>query len=408
MQMAYALAALCCLAVGGRGVAADWPQWRGPERNGVSREEAWLKHWPANTVPRVAWRASLGKGHSAAAVRNGRVFTMGWDGAQDTVFCFDAASGRLIWRQSYPCRSILQWTGPRATPTVEEDTVYTLGQHGQLQAWDSVTGARRWQVLLPESYNPDADYGFAWSPLIEGPLLLLGCGRTGLALHKHDGSYAWGHDGQPGACASPVPFTLEGKRGVVLVGMGPGRNSVLLVGVEPGNGRALWPPQPWPEKWGAMGADILVHGRSFFVSTAEQHKRCARFTWRDGRLAEDWSNASLSTYTSGIVLLGGHLYGVDKSGLLKCVEWETGRERWSQRGFGEHGTLMAAAGKLLVQTGHSGELVVASAQTDGYHELRRHKVFVGDPATFTPPVLADGRIYCRSYRGEFVCLDLSQ
>lgn len=388
-------------------LGGDWPQWRGPERNGISRETGWLERWPAGTAPRVAWRAAVGKGHSSVAVRGGRVYTMGWDGEQDTVFCLDAGSGRVIWQQSYPCQTILQWPGPRATPTVEEDTVYTLGQHGQLNAWDSASGARRWQVQLAASYNPDEDYGFAWSPLIEGPLLVLGCGRGGLALYKRDGRYAWGNDGQPGACASPTPLMLAGRRALALVALNPGRNSVSLVGVDPQTGRELWPRQLWPEKWGAVGADLVAHEGSIFVSTAEQHKRCARFTWREGKLVEDWSNAHLSTYTSLIVLLDGHLYGVDKSGMLKCVEWESGREKWFQRGFGEHGTLMAADGKLLIQTGRSGELVVVKAQPEGYQELRRVKVFTGEPATFTPPVLAHGRIYCRSYRGELVCLELS-
>jgi len=139
------------------------------------------------------------------------------------------------------------------------------------------------------------------------------------------------------------------------VALNPGRNSVSLVGVDPQTGRELWTRQPWAEKWGAVGTDLVAHEGSIFVSTAEQHKRCARFTWRDGTLVEDWSNANLSTYTSVIVLLDGSLYGVDESGLLKCVDWQTGREKWFQRGFGEHGTLTAADGKLLIQTGHSGE-----------------------------------------------------
>jgi outer membrane protein assembly factor BamB len=397
-----------CLVFAAPAPSADWPQWRGPERNGVSRETNWLSQWPAGQPPPLAWTAAVGKGHAALSVSRGRAFTVGWDGRQDTVFCFDAASGRLLWRQSYPCKTILQWPGPRATPTVDGETVFTLGQHGQLAAWDAATGERRWFVQLPASYQPDADYGFAWSPLIEGELLLLGCGRGGLALHKGDGRYAWGQDGQPGACASPVPFTLGGQRGVALLLLNPGRNSVSLAGIQPQTGREWWTRRDWPEKWGAVGSDPLVHDGKLFVSTAEQHKRCARFSVRNGKLVEDWANATLSTYTSGLVLLDGYLYGVDKTGLLKCVDWRTGEEKWFQRGFDNHGTLIAADGRLILQTGRSGQVVVAEARPDGYRELRRHKVFATDAATFTPPVLAHGRLYCRSYAGAVVCLAVGQ
>jgi outer membrane protein assembly factor BamB len=127
---------------GPRAIGSDWPQWRGPERNGISRETGWLKGWPESGSPKVAWRAAVGKGHSAVSVANGRAFTMGWDGSHDTVFFFDAASGKPIWKQSYPCQTILQWPGPRATPTVHDGVVYTLGQHGQLRAWNAQTGKR--------------------------------------------------------------------------------------------------------------------------------------------------------------------------------------------------------------------------------------------------------------------------
>ena len=106
--------------------------------------------------------------------------------------------------------------------------------------------------------------------------------------------------------------------------------------------------------------------------------------------------------------LDGHLYGVDKTGILKCLAWDTGEERWSQRGFDEFGTLIAADGKLIVQAGKSGTLSVVEANPAAFRELRKMQVFAEDKATFTAPVLANGRLYCRSYAGEVVCLDLTK
>jgi outer membrane protein assembly factor BamB len=401
-MVAAALAAPLAPAAGD-----DWPQWRGPLRNGISAETGFLAGWPEGAAPKPAWRAEVGKGHAAAAVKDGRLFIAGWDGREDTVYCFEAARGALIWKQSYPSRTIFQWPGPRATPTVDGGAVYTLGQWGQLHAWDAANGTKRWSVQLADAYKPDVDYGFAWSPLVEGDLLILGAGRRGLALHKKDGRAAWGDDGQHGACASPVPYEIGGRRGVALITTNPGRDSVALVGVEPRSGAELWRSEPWEEKWGAACVDLLVAGGKVFVTTAEQHRRCARFSIRGGKLEEDWSSNVLSSYTGGCVLVEGHLYGVDKAGILACVEWESGKLKWRRRGFGEFGALMAAGGALLIQTSDGGELVLVKASPDAYHELRRAKVFAGPERTFTVPVLANGRIYCRSYAGELVCLDLS-
>lgn len=149
---------VCCLVLFALPAAAeDWPQYRGPARNGVSAEAGWLAHWPASGQPRIAWRAQVGKGHTAVSVVAGRAVVAGWNGESDMVSCLDAATGKVIWQESYPCKSILQWPGPRATPTIHRGRVFTLGQHGQLRAWELATGKLVWERDLPEKYNPDVD-----------------------------------------------------------------------------------------------------------------------------------------------------------------------------------------------------------------------------------------------------------
>jgi outer membrane protein assembly factor BamB len=384
----------------------DWPQWRGPDRNGISREKDWLAGWSVGETPVVAWRARVGKGHSAVSIANGRAVAMGWDGEKDTVYCFDAATGELRWSQSYPCKTIVQWPGPRATPTLSGETVYTLGQWGQLRAWDLQSGAPRWERQLAETYNPDIDYGFAWSGLVQGNGLILGCGNSGLAIDKRTGRSLWGDDGKRGACASPVPFDHDGRQGVAVVVTDADRNAVHMVGIDPATGKEFFRSPPWPEKWGAACVDLLIHEGKVLITTAEQHRRIARFSIEGRTLKEDWSHQRVAGYTGAAVLKEGHIFLVDARGILHCLEWETGKINWSQRGFDERGTLMAAGGELLLQTGASGEIVVAAAVPSGYRELRRAKVFAEEAATFTAPVLANGRIYSRSYAGEIVCLDV--
>lgn len=126
--------------------ADDWPQWRGLGRNGISAETGCLAAWPEAAEAAVLWRAQVGRGHSAVSVQGGLAYTMGWDGERDNVGCLNAVTGAVRWKQSYPSRTIVQWSGPRATPTVEGGMVFTLGQHGQLRAWSTATGAPHWAV----------------------------------------------------------------------------------------------------------------------------------------------------------------------------------------------------------------------------------------------------------------------
>lgn len=386
--------------------AGDWPQWRGPDRNGRSAERDVLASWPEKAAPKTLWRVQVGKGHSAISVAGDKAYTAGWDGARDTIACFSAVTGQPIWRQSYPCKTIVQWPGPRATPTVASGALYTLGQHGQLRAWDAATGQPRWKVDLPASCQPDVDYGFPWSPLIEGDLLILGAGSRGMALRVKDGSFAWGADMKAGACASPVPFTIGGRRGVALITMSPARDSTTLVGLDPRTGELLWQSKPWPEKWGAVCNDLIVADDGVYITSAETHIRGARFKFSGPALAPVWDSPKLSSYTGNAVLIDGHLYTVTKAGLLKCVDWATGADRWSQRGFGTYGALIAADNKLFIQSSTDGQLVVVAADPARYTELRRFQPFTGKGETFTAPSLARGRLYCRSYAGEVICLQV--
>ena len=157
----------------------------------------------------------------------------------------------------------------------------------------------------------------------------------------------------------------------------------------------------------SCACDLLVQDGRVFVSSAEQYVRCARFLIRDKELVEEWTNTRLASSTGACVLIGRGRFGVTKAGVLKCLDWNTGAEKWVQRGFGSHRTLIAAGGQLIVQTSDSGQLVVVKASSKGYHESRCLRVFSGKPATFTAPSLADGRIYCRSYEGEVVCFNLA-
>ncbi|MBE3071186.1 MAG: PQQ-binding-like beta-propeller repeat protein [Planctomycetes bacterium] len=380
--------------------ASDWPSLRGPNHNGISDEKGWLDAWPEGAKPRVLWKASVGKGHSAVSVSRGLAYTMGWAGGQDTLFCFDAATGTVKWKASYACGDRKQYSGPRATPTVDGDTVYTLSQRGHLRAWHAGAGDLRWHKDLPESYNPDEDYGHAWSPLVQGNLLILSAGRKGLAIHKATGEFAWGNDGYRGTCASAVPYDAGGRPGVVVACTD--KETLDVVGVDAVTGAELWRYAGWPEKYGAFSASPIVRDGKVFITSGQEYRKCARLSIRGSKADKDWETRALGSNTGQCVYLNGYVYGVDCSRkTLVCVNWNDGARVWEQKGFGAYGNLMAADGRLLVQS-NEGRLVIVQADPAGYRELRRADALVGE--TFTAPVLANGRIYCRDYEGNVVCL----
>jgi outer membrane protein assembly factor BamB len=379
---------------------AAWPCHRGPSRDGISTEKDWLGNWPAGAKPTVAWTAEVGKGHSAIVVAAGRCYTMGSDGKNDIIRCLDAATGREVWKQSYACDARKEWSGPRATPTLDNGVVYTLSQHGHLRAYDAAKGQLKWEVRLPEAANPNEPYGHSWSPLVQGDLLILSAGRGGLAVRKSDGSVAWGDPKQPGTCASAVPYQHKNVKAVAVAVKQ--NDKVDIVGVDPARGMELWRFAGWPEPAGDFCVDPIVRDGKVFITTGERHHKCARISFDGPKPKVDWENANLASNTGQCVLVGDYLYGVGRSsGSLTCLKWDTGERVWKEAGFGEFGTLMAADGKLIIMSS-KGTLVIAEANGQKYVELRRVEKLLGD--TFTTPTLAAGRIYCRDYSGKVVCL----
>jgi outer membrane protein assembly factor BamB len=153
---------------------------------------------------------------------------------------------------------------------------------------------------------------------------------------------------------------------------------------------------------------LVIADDGIFITSAETHLLGARFRVTGPKLEPVWESPKVSSYTGAAVLVNQRLYLVTKAGLLKCVDWKTGREIWYHRGFGTYGALIAADGKLFVQSSTSGELVVVDATAERYTELRRMQPFAGKGETFTAPSLAHGRLYCRSYAGAVVCLQVGK
>lgn len=376
-----------------KATAEDWDQWRGPRRDGISRETQWLKHWP----PTLIWRRSIGEGYASVSISDGRLYTVGWsepDG-KDTLHCIDATTGDTLWTNGYPC-CVVDYNGPRATPTVNDDKVYTYTQQGHLYCFDKDTGAGLWDKRVSTG-RPH--WGFSSSPLIEGDLVILNAGGAGTAVSKNSPhNIVWSNPGYA-LYASPVPLTWKSQRMVAVFA----REG--LFGVDSRSGEIVW-SSAWRSDYSM--ADPVLYGNKILFCNGTDHV-CALLQLGEGELRVLWQNSNVNSQWSSPVLIGDCLYafgGGDDE--LICLDMQDGTVRWSVKdmGLGEGG-MTASDGKLIV-LGQGGKLAIINASPKNCDMEGRSTVDVMPDAEqetwWTSPVLCNGRIYCRSHEGTLVCL----
>jgi outer membrane protein assembly factor BamB len=402
VTLACAAAFGAVLAAGA--AAAEWPQFRGPRRDGVSTETGLLAAWPAGG-PKVVWRTALGGGYSSLAVAAGRIFTMLSVGDDEFVASFDTATGAERWR----VRVDSPWKdrfgdGPRATPTVDGKVVFTLSSRGKLHALGAEDGAVVWTHDLPREYGAEApQWGYAGSPLVEGGLLLVDVGgKEGsgiVAFDKASGREVWRSRDDRAGYSAPVAFDVGGVRHAVFF------TANTVTALRPKDGGLLW-SVPWKTSWDVNAATpLFIAPDRLFVSSGYDHGGAVyKIVAGEGGSAveEVWANREMKNRFSSSVLHGGHLYGFDEK-TLKCIDAGSGETRWQARGLG-HGSLIAADGRLIV-LGDEGTLVLVEATAEEYREKSRAQVFAGK--TWTAPALSDGTLYLRDEK-ELVALDVSE
>ena len=413
-RMLATLLAAC--AGGGVSTAADWPQWRGPRRDGVSLETGWSANWPP-AGPKVLWKANVGEGFSGTAVVGERLYTMGFtrqkgvkptgmakDPGLDHVWCLDAATGKVIWEHSYRCRKGYYY-GPFGTPTVAGGRVYTLGKYGHLFCLDASSGKVVWGQNVATALKAKVPYyGYACMPVVVGDLLILNVGHPGpsmAALDRHTGRLVWKSGRCEAGYSSPVAYEAAGGPAVTIL------TPRAAVGLDAKTGRQLW-SHPWKTGPQSSATTPLVSGTRVFVSASENKQWCALLEIGGEAAKVVWENRNMMNYFNAPVLWKGCLYGihstdhVSKNSSLRCVEFDTGKVKWDTGGVGKGGVTVAG-GRLIVLC-EGGELRIAEASPDRYVELARAKVL--DGKCWTPAVLCRGRIYCRNHKGTVVCLDV--
>lgn len=379
---------------------ADWPQFRGPQQNGVSAEKGLLRSWP-ESGPKVVWKKPIGSGFSSMTVVGEALYTMAVEGESETAYRLREADGEVVWRVPLgPVFPEVFGNGPRSTPTVEGDVVYMLSASGRFHALKTNDGARLWEVDVMKTFNaPSPLRGFASSPLVDGDLVILEVGGTEgkavVALDKKTGQTRWtALDGKPGY-VTPVAVTIDGVRQYVTVRTAEGDVVSLTA-----DGKVHW-QHPW--KKGALASPLFLPPNRIFVSASEDAGAVLlEIGTADGKatVTEVWSNRLMKNHFSSSVLYEGHIYGFDNAS-LKCLVAGTGEQKWVHRGYGK-GSLVAADGLLYILS-DQGQLILADATPEGFQEKGKVKVMEGK--TWTPPSLSRGRIYLRD-EDEMIVLDV--
>ena len=376
---------------------ADWPNFRGPNHNGISTETGWSATWPKDG-PKVLWKATLGTGFCSIAVSGGRAYSMGNVDNKDILYCFDASTGKEIWKQSYPCPLFKKdhEGGPSATPTVDGDSVYTFSKNGDALCFKAANGQIVWQKNLPKELGIKyPTWYFASSAFVADNLIILNAGTAGIALNKTDGKVVWQSGNGPPGYATAVPFMMGSEKCVVIVG------STEIFGLVAATGKVLW-KFPWKTDYDINAADPIISGDTVFVSSGYNHG-CALLKIEGGNVTDVWRNKNMRNHFNSCVLWDGYIYGFDES-TLRCLDFKTGEVKWSQEGLGK-GSLMIADGKLIILS-ERGKLVIAPASPEGFKELASVQILMGK--CWTVPVLANGKIYARNNPdGQLVCVDVS-
>jgi outer membrane protein assembly factor BamB len=387
---------------------ADWPQFMGPSRNGVSEETGLLQTWPKEGPP-VVWQREVGSGFSAPVVAGDRLIVFHRLGNKELVQCLDAATGKGKWETGYATGYTDDYgkgDGPRSTPSIAGNLVFTLGAEGVLHALELETGKIIWKRALMDDYAvPKNFFGVGTSPLLEGSLVLVNVGGKGagiVALDKDTGKEVWKATDDGASYSSPVAATIQGTRHVFFF------TRDGLVSVDPSNGAVRF-RKHWRSRNPASvnAATPLVVDDHLFLS-ASYNTGAVWLRVRADSVDEAWKGDDiLSNHYNTSVVYKDCLYGFDgrqeQRAQLRCVEMNTGKVRWTKERFG-CGSLVLAEGHLIVLS-EDGDLVSVEASPDDYRERARARV-LARPCR-AQPALANGRLYGRDDH-RLVCWNLQK
>jgi outer membrane protein assembly factor BamB len=383
------------LLLGAAASGEEWPQWRGPNRDGTLSSADAPASWPEHL--QIGWKVTVGEGHASPILAGGRIFVFTRQQGKEIASSIDAASGKVLWQESYPAPYTMNpaaerhGEGPKSTPLFQDGKLFTLGISGILTCWDGATGTVRWRNEFSKQYRQTSPlFGTAMSPVVDGGLLIAHVGGNDdgalTAFDAGSGEVKWQWKGDGPAYASPIVAEFSGTRQVIT------ETQNNIVSVSASNGQLLWKIPFTTEYLQNIPSPLLYHDM-VILSGLEKGLFAVRPAAKGGKWSVEtvWRNADIAMYMSSPVLEGDLIFGFShyKKGQFFCVDARTGATKWTgPPRQGDNAAAMISGGHLILLRDDA-QLIIAKANGAGFQALRNYTV-ADSPTWAHPLVLRDG------------------
>lgn len=383
----------------------DWPQWRGPDRTGISKETGLLKQWPAAGPTRL-WRVTnLGAGYGSLAIKGERIFVQMVVGRQSVVASLDRSNGQIVWSKPLgTAGSNDRGSGPRGTPTIDGDRLYALSENGDLACLRIADGAVVWQRnILRDFRGQNIDWLISESPLVDGDHVIVSPGgrdATVVALDKMTGTTVWTSKGLSDSAgyASVIAADIGGVRTLMTF------TSEAGVGIRASDGKPMWKYPAAANRTANIATPVFSNGKVFYTSGYDTGGALLRLTAQGGEVkaAEAYFTRDMKNHHGGVVLVDGYLYGFNES-ILTAINFETGKMAWRDRSVGK-GSVTYADGHLYI-LGENNTVGLVEATPAAYRENGRFQIPDSGLPAWAHPVVSAGRLYIRN-QGSLAAYDI--
>jgi len=374
-------------------VNTDWPQWRGPDRNGISKETGLLKEWPS-TGPTQLWRVSnLGAGYGSVAVKGDRMYVQMITGRQSAVASLNRANGQIVWSKAIgPSSNNDRGSGPRGTPTIDGDRLYVLTESGDLACLRLADGTPVWQrSLLQEQRARNIQWLLSESPLIDGNNVIVSPGVGVAALDKMTGKTVWTTQGlrDEAGYSSVIAADVQGIRTLMTY------TADAAIGVRASDGKVMFQYPRAANRTANIATPVFSDNKVFFTSGYGTGAALLGLTVQGGEVKakEIYFTQNMKNHHGGVVLLNNTIYGFNDT-ILTALEFQTGKMLWRDRSVGK-GSLTYADGHLYVLSENNVVGLVEASPT-GYREKGRFEIPDSGLNSWAHPVVSGGRLYIRN------------
>jgi len=390
------------------GIAADndWPQWRGPERTGISSETGLMQEWPQSGPSEVWSITGIGSGYGSVSIHADRIYVQGTEDNKSVLYCLNRTDGKKIWTAVLgPGGSNDKGSGPRSSPTIDGNLVYVLTENGDLACIDTGNGTSVWSFNILDKFNgSNIKWLISESPLVDGNNLIVTPGGENagiVALDKKTGETVWiaSELSDAAGYSSCIVADVQGVRTIMTITAGAG------VGIRASDGKLMWRYDKVANRVANIATPVFFDDKVFYTSDYGTGCALLQLKAENGIVTaeEIYFSKNMKNHHGGVVLIDGYIYGFSSS-ILTCIDFESGILRWQNRSVGK-GSLTYADGHLYLLS-ETNLVALAEVNPDEYVEKGRFEIADQGFPSWTHTVVSDGKLYIRN-QGSLAAYDIS-